>query len=86
MIDCRKCDGDMEHVNWENDSRQKDFVPPRGMRVFVDLPESLKRPLVAQHVETMRVKEEEKEAIIARIMSKFHEGEPYEGEPYIITV
>jgi hypothetical protein len=37
VIICRECGGDAQHINWQQDVRDLQFVPPPGMRIFVNL-------------------------------------------------
>lgn len=35
-VKCNSCGGTMTHINWHNDVRNKNYVPAKGQRYFVD--------------------------------------------------
>lgn len=82
VIGCKSCDGSMVHINWQSDKRIPDYIPMKGQRVFIDIPESLKRPLALERTDhfkdsEFKIPDEEHEETIKAIMASFHEGEPY---------
>ena len=38
MINCEKCNGHMQHVNWNSDVRNENYIPKIGQRVFINMP------------------------------------------------
>jgi hypothetical protein len=38
MINCEKCDGHMQHTDWNEDKRIINYIPKIGQRVFIDMP------------------------------------------------
>ena len=82
-IRCLACGRpDAQHVNWKADVYAPDHVPKKGDRVFIDLPESLKRPLALRNIERMKgteyeVPPEEREAIVQEMIADFHPDEPF---------
>jgi hypothetical protein len=77
------CDGSAVHIDWRNDIRAKDYVPKKGQRVFIDMPESLKAPLARWRVAAFDGTQfepkspEEREIRIRQLAESFQEGEPW---------
>jgi hypothetical protein len=89
VISCRKCAGEMQHVDWHADDCRPDYLPKKGMRVFVDLTpqinEVLWRSVVHQfwlHKDYPMSKQWDAPMEAVKELSK----DLQDGEPYIITV
>ena len=81
-IMCPKCGEFSRHINWNQDIRSENHIPSKGQRIFIDMPESVKKPLALSRIEHFRntqhqVAEDKKEELIQSIMAGFMEGEPY---------
>lgn len=80
---CPRCkNSSMKHVDWNLDLYSPDHVPERGQGIWIDLPESLKRPLALARIESAKgtdfeVAPEEVENIVKTIIASFHKGEPF---------
>lgn len=82
IIGCNHCGGESKHINWKEDMPDENYIPHRGQRIFIDMPESIKRPLALHRIERFknspyRVDEKEKEEVVKAIINSFHPGEPY---------
>lgn len=83
IIGCDMCGGgEMRHVDWQNDRRAEDHIPERGQLVFIDVPESLKKPLFARRISRFdgtqyEVAAGEREALIQRHIKDIKPGEPF---------
>lgn len=77
---CRRCEGDMQHINFRSDVCAPDHIPFRGQGIFIDMPESLKRT-----VALLRVKRgveagyptPDPDGIVEEMITGFHVGEPW---------
>ena len=38
IINCEKCGGHMQHIDWNRDIRNKNYIPKSGQRVFINMP------------------------------------------------
>ena len=38
IINCPKCNGHMQHTDWNEDKRVENYIPAIGQRVFIDMP------------------------------------------------
>ena len=38
IINCEKCNGHMQHIDWNADERKTNYIPKIGQRVFIDMP------------------------------------------------
>ena len=80
---CPECSGmNMLHHDWRKDVRAPDHVPEPGQGVWVDMPESLKRPLALARLRSaegtdFEVAPEDREATIDAVVASFREGEPW---------
>ena len=84
-INSAKTEKAMNHVAWNMDARKFDFVPPVGMRVFVDATRELVEPWLREFIEKnwpmngyFKTKEEAFEALLPEWIKP--------GSPWIITV
>ncbi len=81
IIGCR-CGGSMQHIDWHKDIRIEDYIPRKGQRIFIDIPESLKKPIALKRIDIFKstpheVKEAEKEKVMKSIIDGMQKGEPY---------
>jgi len=77
IIGCRKCDGSMQHIDWQDDRRVPHYVPQPGQRVFIDLPESLKEPLVRWQIGQRKRKPDNVEELVMGMVRGFQPDEPW---------
>lgn len=38
IINCEKCSGHMQHIDWNEDKRLVNYIPEIGQRVFINMP------------------------------------------------
>jgi hypothetical protein len=80
---CRQpgCTGTAQHVEWENDHYDPEHIPQHGEMLWIDMPESIKRPLARIRINRMQtdwpVSEAELPEIIESICEGFRAGEPW---------
>lgn len=79
VVSCRYCGKDAIHVEWNNDKAVIDKVIKKGDRIFIDFPESLKRPFAITEFEKTKNEADLKfrDEIIKNIIECFIDGEPY---------
>jgi len=84
MCRCPACEeGNMVHSNWRQDQYAPDHIPTPGQGVWIDMPESLRRPVAAGRVKSFDGSEYELQGDERTDMIKhltdamFHPGEPW---------
>lgn len=85
IIGCTRCRGEMQHINWEQDERNENYIPSEGSRVFIDFPDSLRKPFALKRIKlyenTHTVKPEEYNNLLERLMKS-----DYDHEPFLIII
>ena len=82
-MNCPACNSiNMLHVNWRQDVYAPDHVPEPGQGVWIDMPESLKRPVALQRMKraegsSFEVRGEERKALIEYIIEDIGPGTPW---------
>lgn len=77
-MQCPQCGGmNMLHVDWDKDRCVPDYVPEAGQGVWIDMPESLKRPLARACVKEAALPERMKEQLVEQIVAEFRPGTPW---------
>ena len=82
-VKCPVCPkGESYHVNWQADAYLPEYIPERGQRVFVDMPESMKIVFARRRVRNFpptnqKAKRMVKKDLIKAIVDDMHEGEPF---------
>jgi hypothetical protein len=82
-VKCPKCqEGESRHINWNADLFSPDYVPERGQRVFVDMPESMKIVFARRRANQapyhwLKKHGISREELTQSILEDFHEGEPF---------
>jgi len=75
------CDGHMQHVDWPNDIYAPHFIPPKGMRVFVDMTPERVREIANRRFDAARGTdwerpESQREAFVRSCLKWLEHGEP----------
>jgi len=88
MIPCSKCGGDMQHVHWHYDKVTPDYLPKRGMRVFVDSTPQINDVFARAKVREGWNREQYpmKDAFPTAMDAVREIQEFCEGQPFIMTV
>lgn len=79
---CPKCAGDMLHTNWSQDRYAPDHIPEPGQAIWIDMPESLKRPAAAARIRSFdgtdwELRGQARKEMIENIIEDFRAGEPW---------
>ena len=75
---CLKCGGDMRHTEFQADRYVPDHIPQRGQGVFIDMPESFKRPVALMRVKaSVEAGYPTPDGMVDDIIASFHPGEPW---------
>lgn len=74
--------GLMDHIDWGSDELAVAYVPKPGQYIWVDMPDSLKAPLVRWRLASFagtewEVPAEREDEISKAMIEGFHEGEPW---------
>lgn len=82
---CPVCGGDMPHTDWGDDTYAPDHVPEPGQGIWIDLPESLRRPMAAARIQAFEGSEfEVPEAQRAEVIQELIDTEFAPGTPFLI--
>jgi hypothetical protein len=82
-INCPKCNlATSRHINWQWDEYLPEYIPVRGQRVFVDMPESMKLVFARRRAfqapdKFLKERGISREELTASILEEMHEGEPF---------
>lgn len=79
---CPACEGDLVHVDWSADVFAPDHVPEPGQGVWIDMPESLKRPVARAAVRArdgtdLEIRGGHREACVQAIIDQSLPGAPW---------
>ena len=91
MIQCKECDGEMQHTAFGADRCVPDFFPEHGRRVFVDFPEHFREVFKKCQIQTqwdcppypMKDRWETKEDALKALME---DDELQDGSPYVLQL
>ena len=72
----------MQHVDWHKDIRMENYIPHKGQRVFIDMPDSLKKPIALKRIDVFKgtpyeVEDSKKEKVMNSVIASVQKGEPY---------
>jgi hypothetical protein len=78
---CRECQGAMVHKDWSSDKYAPDHIPEPGQFIWIDMPDSLKRPVALGRIRAMEddfpLRDEEIPEVVESIVEGFKEGTPW---------
>lgn len=81
IINCEKCGGNMQHIDWHSDVRQVGYIPKLGQRVFIDMPSDVfkiycrvKAKYIKDNVEGNT---EKLQKIYSKLLREYDKNEPY---------
>lgn len=81
MINCPKCNGHMQHIDWHEDKRLVNYIPEIGQRVFIDMPLDYYKlfcRVQAKHIkENVEGNTDTLQKIYSNLMSEYNKNEPY---------
>ena len=77
-----RCGKTIRHTDWQKDQYLPEYVPEKGQRVFVDMPESMKVVFARRRAKTaphsfLKERGISVEELTQSILEDFHEGEPF---------
>lgn len=85
IINCEKCNGQMQHVNWNQDVRNKNYIPKIGQRVFIDTPIDAYKVMMRTKAKYIKEHVDGNMDTLQRIYNGLMK-EYKSSEPYIIKV
>lgn len=89
IIGCKKCGGEMRHINWGGDKRMVDHVPKKGERIFITLPKEVNdiynRKRIEMYWEGKNYPMKERFATKEEAFKALSGDTLKEGEPWIVT-
>ena len=90
IIGCQRCDGSMQHINWDADRYDPDHFPIKGERVFITMTKEISELIwkvfirknweVGQH--PVKDSFNSKRQALQELMS----FDPEKGEPYLLKI
>lgn len=84
-INCKKCGGQMIHVDWNNDVRDVNYIPIIGQRVFINVPLDIFKINCRVKAKYIKDNVEGNMDKISKIYNNLLK-EYNKNEPYIITI
>ena len=75
-VNCKSCDGMMQHTNWNKDRIIPDYIPPSGTRYFAELTHDRAKELAQKRVDSFNGSEfelmgDERDTMIEELTLEF---------------
>lgn len=81
IINCEKCNGQMQHTDWNEDKRVENYIPKIGQRVFIDMPldyyKIFCRVRAKQIKDNVEGNTDPLQKIYKDLLKEYRKGEPY---------
>lgn len=80
IINCEKCNGEMQHIDWNADERKVNYIPKIGQRVFIDMPVDYYKIFCrvrAKQIKDLPGNIEKLQKIYKDLLKEYNKNEPY---------